>query len=463
MIELSISQIAAELEGELFAGSALPSLVVSGLVTTDSREIVPGGIFFAKPGQIDDGHLYLVEVEAKGAALAIVERVNSELSVPQIKVSSSVAALARLAEFVLDKVRAAGRLKVIGITGSNGKTSTKNLLAAILQDQGKVVAPKDSYNNQVGTPITILRIEPDTDYLVVELGAAGRGSIDRLARLTRPDIGVLLKVGLAHVGVFGGIAETAAIKAELLPHIRSHTILNFDDPNVMMQTPVTSVTTFGFNAGSDVQILRPSIDLNGTKCDLRYPNGTISPMTLRVIGEHQLYNAAAALAVAKVLDISLAEALASLQRVEIAEKWRMQLLKRADGVYFINDAYNASPDSMRAALQTLATLGRQGHRTIAILGEMAELGEMSVEAHDAIGRLVVRYNIDQLFVIGDAAKLIHMGAMQEGSWDGESVFLGGLEGAIDEINGRLTSGDVVLIKSSNSARLRFLGDQLAEA
>jgi UDP-N-acetylmuramoyl-tripeptide--D-alanyl-D-alanine ligase len=432
------------------------------VVTTDSREIVPGGIFFAKPGEADDGHRYLTEIAAKGASLAIVEKVQENLGIPQILVSSSVTALSNLAEYVLDRVRAQGSIKVIGITGSNGKTSTKNLLAAILSDQGKVVAPKGSYNNQVGTPTTILRIEHDTDFLIVELGAAGRGSIDRLARLTRPDIGVLLKVGLAHVGAFGGIAETAAIKAELLPHIRAHTVLNFDDPNVMIQSPVTDVTTFGFNNGSDVQIANPSIDLNGTKCEMKLSEGIVLPMTLKVLGEHQLYNAAAALAVAKVLNLPLDESIKSLQRVEMAERWRMQLMRRADGVYFINDAYNASPDSMRAALQTLATLGRQGHRTIAILGEMAELGDMSTEAHDSIGRLVVRYNIDQLFVIGEAAKLIHMGAMQEGSWDGESIFLGGSEGAISQINDRLTPGDVVLIKSSNSANLRFLGDQLAE-
>jgi UDP-N-acetylmuramoyl-tripeptide--D-alanyl-D-alanine ligase len=174
-------------------------------------------------------------------------------------------------------------------------------------------------------------------------------------------------------------------------------------------------------------------------------------------------NVAASLAVLDQLGVDRSFSIEILQNMEMAERWRMQLTKRADGVFVINDAYNASPDSMRAALQTLATIGRQGHRTIAVLGEMAELGDYAVSEHDQLGRLVVRYNIDQLFVIGERAKLIHMGATQEGSWGGESSFIDSISEAFPIVNGKLSAGDVVLVKSSNAANLRFLGDELAEA
>jgi len=172
-------------------------------------------------------------------------------------------------------------------------------------------------------------------------------------------------------------------------------------------------------------------------------------------------NVAATIAVVHELGLDIAASLKLISELEMAERWRMQLTKTASGFHVINDAYNASPDSMRAALQTLAVLGRQGYRTVAVLGEMAELGEFSREEHDVIGRLVVRLNIDQLFVIGAGAKLIHMGAMQEGSWDGESEFIESINGAIDTIRAKLLAGDVVLIKASNVAGLRFLGDELA--
>lgn len=462
MIEMTLDEVAQATGGVLVSQSATPSSTVSGTVTTDSRDVQEGSIFFAKPGEFDDGHNYLAQALDRGASLAVVERVSDHIPLPQIVVPGVVNALSNLAQYVLERVREKTNLRVVGITGSNGKTSTKNMLAAILASRGKTIAPVASFNNEVGAPLTVLRIDFDTEFLIVELGAAGVGSIARLAKMTRPDIGVELKVGFAHAGVFGGLEVTKEIKAELLPFVRRITVLNFDDPNVMSMTPVTEFATFGFETGADYQIVSPEISLLGTSCEILH-DGKAFPMRLQVLGEHQLYNAAAAIAVAASLGVEVAEGIRELERLELAERWRMQLLHRADGVKIINDAYNASPDSMRAALQTLATLGRQGHRTVAVLGTMAELGEYANDAHDAIGRLVVRYNIDQLFVIGEEAKLIHMGAMQEGSWDGESVFIADASEAVGVINPRLHSGDVVLVKSSNSAGLRFIGDRLAEA
>jgi len=236
VISLSFSEIAEAIDGQLVAGDE--NTVTRGQVFTDSREVGPGDIFFAKLGEVDDGHKYLGQVSAVGASLAIVQKPDLGLSIPQIKVQDTVIALAKLARFVLEKVRANSNLKVIGITGSNGKTSTKSMLRTVLSEFGSVIAPKGSYNNDVGLPLTVLRLEPDTEFLILEMGASGHGSIARLAEITKPDIGLQLKIGLAHAGKFGGLNETKKIKAEMLPHIGQVAILNADDPNVFeMRNP----------------------------------------------------------------------------------------------------------------------------------------------------------------------------------------------------------------------------------
>lgn len=461
MIELTLGQIAAAVGGKLVVGES--ETLVSGTSDTDSRNIGAGDIFFAKLGENDDGHRYLAEVEQQGAAVAIVSAPDATLKLSQIQVEDTVLALSELASYVLGLVRAQGHLKVVGITGSNGKTSTKNMLREILSTVGKTVAPRDSFNNEVGLPLTVLRLDWDTQFLVLELGAAGPGSIDKLARWCKPDIGIELKVGLAHSGVFGSIEDTARIKQELMPHIQSLAILNQDDPYVSeFEAPVdVKRVSFGFSDDADYRIEKVQLSLGGTKLTLRFPGNELADITLKILGEHQAMNVSAALAASDALGVAREAGIAAIAKMEMAERWRMQLMLRKDGVYIINDAYNASPDSMRAALQTLATLGRQGHRTIAILGQMAELGQGATALHDELGRLVVRYNIDQLYVVGDEAKLIHMGATQEGSWDGESKFCQSATEALELIHDKLLPGDVVLVKSSNVAGLRFLGDELA--
>lgn len=460
MIALTIAEIAAAINGQIVHGD--PSQIVSQSADTDSRSLENGGIFFAKLGEHEDGHRYLEQV-AGIAALAVVSEPNLKLDLAQIQVADTVAALTELAKYVLNQVRAQGELQVVGITGSNGKTSTKNMLREILSRVGPTIAPRDSFNNEVGLPLTVLKLQKDTKYLVLELGAAGVGSIAALASWCLPDIGVELKVGLAHAGAFGGIETTAQIKREMMPFIQKVAVLNEDDPVVRSfeANPGVQRVGFGFAREADFEIKSVDLSLSGTKLAISYPDGQVRDVALKMLGEHQAMNVTAALAVAHHLGVAKEIAIEAVSQMEMAERWRMQLMRRQDGVFVINDAYNASPDSMRSALQTLATLGRQGHRTIAVLGQMAELGEYSVSEHDQLGRLVVRYNIDQLYVVGEAAKLIHMGAMQEGSWDGESVFCETISAAFDAVHDKLSPGDIVLVKSSNIAGLRFLGDELA--
>jgi UDP-N-acetylmuramoyl-tripeptide--D-alanyl-D-alanine ligase len=223
-----------------------------------------------------------------------------------------------------------------------------------------------------------------------------------------------------------------------------------------------SVHFFGTGPDSEFSASTISLSKSGTSFDLRWPDGEIVRIQLGILGEHHIMNALAAATVGTLLGATKKQITGGLEALSSGERWRMQRLVRSDGVTVINDAYNASPDSVKAALQTLAQLGKLGARTIAVLGEMAELGDYSNHEHDAIGRLVVRLNIDQLVVVGTEAKLIHMGASQEGSWDGESQFFASINEALEYLRGILKDGDTVLVKSSKSANLRFLGDHLME-
>lgn len=462
MIEVSAAEIAKVLAGKLIGSG---ESIVSSEVETDSRLIVAGGLFVAKPGEKEDGHSYVQHALENGATVALVEH-EVPVAITQVVVANSVAALGTLAKWLIQRLRARGDIRVIGITGSNGKTTTKNMLREILSKLGPTIAPIESFNNQVGAPISMLRANEETRFLVVEMGAEGIGSIAYLAEIAKPDIGVILKVGLAHVGEFGGIETTAQIKGELARGLgeNSQLVLNIDDGLVaeMKDWSAAKVIWFGQDSKADFRSSNINLTPSGTSFDLHWPDGSSDHLELKILGEHHIMNALAASAVGEMLGAKHEQIIESLQGMQLAERWRMQRITRADGVTVINDAYNASPDSMKAALQTLAQLGRMGSRTIAVLGEMAELGEFSVAEHDAIGRLVVRLNIDQLVVVGQGAKLIHMGASQEGSWDGESKYFDSMSDALAYLRGILTLGDTVLVKSSKSANLRFLGDDLME-
>lgn len=496
MIALTLAEIATAVGGELIGGAqatdvAEPGdLVVEGSVETDSRLVRPGSVFFALPGEVTDGRRFVPAATEAGAALVITpERVDT--TAPQIVVADGYAALAALAHEVVTRVRMAsadrvdaeGRpapLRVVGITGSNGKTSTKNMLRTILEQHGETVAPQGSFNNHVGAPISMLRVTHDTRFLVVEMGASGVGHIAALVRIAEPDVGVVLKVGLAHAGEFGGIEATQRAKSEMVTDLPASAtaLLNVDDDRVASMRELTAAQVVGFGTSADAhyRITGIETDRSGTRFTLTAPpvpaadpsadgGRTGGPdhvdVRLAILGEHHAMNAAAALTVAHRWGVPLADGAAALASMTRAERWRMELLQGGpEGVTVINDAYNASPDSTAAALRTLAQIVRPGERTVAVLGEMAELGEFSTEEHDRIGRLVVRLGIGQLVVVGRGAMPIHQAATLEGSWDGESVFIEDVDDAVRSLQDMLRPGDVVLVKSSKSAELRFLGDRL---
>lgn len=438
---------------------------VTGSAETDSRLVSKGSIFFAKPGEQADGHDFVADAKSRGAVVAVVEH-RVDVDITQLVVANTVDALGVLAAWLIGELKANGKLKVVGITGSNGKTTTKNMLRAILSQVGNTIAPIESFNNKVGAPISILRADLNTEFLVVEMGAEGLGTIAYLAKMAQPDVGVILKVGMAHAGEFGGIDVTAKIKGELAEALGADAllVLNADDGMVAAMKDRTKAAVKWFGTSSESEYWASDISLSkiGTSFVLNWPDGEHSAIQLAILGEYHVMNALAAASVSHLLGASKQQVVSALEAMELAERWRMQRVVRPDGVTVINDSYNASPDSMKAALQTLAQLGRMGTRTIAVLGEMAELGQYSRHEHDSIGRLVVRLNIDQLVVVGEGAKLIHMGASQEGSWDGESKFFPSIAEALEYLRGILADGDTVLVKSSKSANLRFLGDDLME-
>jgi len=477
MIALTLAEVAAATRGTLLLDGtgATPETTVSGLSTTDSREVVPGTIFFAKPGEATDGHLFAPQAVEAGAALVVVDH-PLDLAVPQLLVEDTVVALGDLATEVIARVRGLGRLKIVGITGSNGKTTTKNLLRAVLEQVGPTIAPRASFNNEVGAPVTMLEVTEETQFLVAEMGASGIGEIARLVRMARPDVGVVLKVGLAHAGEFGGIEKTLQAKTEMVTDLLESdvAVLNLDDPRVVTMAEKTAarVLWFGLDERADVRATDVVSDRRGTSFTLHLPprdsgdgqgaQAQSRPVRFQVLGEHHVMNALAAAASAHVLDVDIDTIVSALQTVKTAERWRMEVLGN-DEVTVINDAYNASPDSMSAALKTLALIREPGSRTIAVLGEMSELGEFSGEEHDRIGLQAVRLGIDQLIIVGPEARRMHITAINEGSWDGESLYFETQDAAFEHLQGALRPGDTVLVKSSNSAGLRFLGDRLGES
>jgi UDP-N-acetylmuramoyl-tripeptide--D-alanyl-D-alanine ligase len=461
VIELSIGEIAAAVSGTIIRPTDA-ALTVSGSVHTDSRRIESGSIFFALPGEVTDGHLFAEAAVANGAALVVAER-ELDIDVPQVIVANGVLALAGLAREVVARVRSLGELRVVGITGSNGKTSTKNMLAAILAAEGPTVAPPGSFNNDVGAPFTMLGIDERTRYLVVEMGADAVGDIARLVSIVVPDVAVVLKVGLAHIGKFGDIETIERAKAEIVTELPESAVavLNADDSRVaaMAAMTVASVLWFGLSASAQVRAEEVEVTASGTSFVV-VADGERYPVTLRILGEHHVSNALAAITAARALGVPVARSVAALESLVRAERRRMEVLIAPEGYTVINDAYNASPDSMAAALKTLAQVRGDG-RSFAVLGAMAELGDYADEEHDRIGRLAVRLNVSQLVIVGHDARHIHNAAGLEGSWDGESVLVTDADAAYDVLRDQLRPGDVVLVKASNSVGLGSLGDRLA--
>ena len=487
MIKLSAAQIIEATGGTAIGLEGREEQVYADFATTDSREVQTGTLFVAKPGAVTDGHRFIPMAFERGATLALVEReVLDEQGVPypSIQVPDVVLAMGDLARYSIEQMRAQGELTVIGITGSAGKTTTKDLLAAIFTPEGPTVAPVGSYNSEVGVPLTVFRADESTRYLVIEMGADRVGNIEYLANIAHPDHGAILKVGTAHAGEFGGVDNIERTKGELAEGVQptGSLALNADDERVlrMASRSVAPITYFGVGEKTDANgqpyeryvaaLNLRTTDAGCPEFTLRLPDGSEYEISSQLIGEHHVHNLLAAATVAYNSGISGEKIARALNKAAATSKWRMARTDRADGVTVINDAYNANPESMAAALRTLAQLGRtvdpatgQPHRTWAVLGAMLELGDASVEEHDRIGRLVVRMNISKLIAVGDETKPTYNAAHLEGSWGNEATWVKTPEEAEQILRAEVRPGDIVLFKSSNGAKLGILGDQVAFA
>jgi UDP-N-acetylmuramoyl-tripeptide--D-alanyl-D-alanine ligase len=427
-----------------------PQALVTGAVVIDSRKVEPGSLFVAFDGEHVDGHDYAGQAVEAGAVAVLATR---PVGVPAIVVDDVQAAMGRLAKYVIERLGAT----LVALTGSAGKTSTKDLIAQLLERIAPTVWPAGSLNNEIGLPLTALRADESTRHLVLEMGSRGIGHIRYLTQLTPPRIGVVLNVGTAHIGEFGGREQIALGKGELVEALPEDglAVLNADDPLVRAMSSRTKARVVLFGEAPDADVRAENVRLNTrgqAVFTLVTPTGC-SEVTLRLYGEHHVSNALAAAAVARELGMSVEEIATALSTAGTLSRWRMEVVDRPDGVTVVNDAYNANPDSMRAALRALAAMGR-GRRTWAVLGEMAELGGESLTEHDAVGRLAVRLNVSKLVAVGGReAAWLQMGAYNEGSWGEESVHVSDAEAAIDLLRSELRPGDVVLVKASRSVGL----------
>jgi UDP-N-acetylmuramoyl-tripeptide--D-alanyl-D-alanine ligase len=450
VIPLSVAEIAA-ITGASADLVQDPGAIVTGPVVIDSRKAGPGALFAALPGLRADGHAFASAAVGAGATVVLAAR---PVGVPALIVPDVTAALAALATAV---VRRLPRLTVAAITGSAGKTTTKDLAAQLIESLGPTVSPQASYNNEIGHPLTVLRLTAETRYLVAEMSARGPGHITELCRISPPRLGAVLCVGHAHAGEFGTLDEVAQAKGELPAALPADgvAVLNADDPRVLAMSGRTAarVVTFGRAPGADVRAEDISVDEAGRPAfTLHAPDGS-APVALRLHGEHNVANALAAAALAGQLGMDAAAVAAGLSAATARSRWRMEVTRRGDGVTILNDAYNASPEAMAAALSALAVMA-SGGRALAVLGRMAELGEQSQALHEEVGRQAARAGLAALIVVGDEATPMLAGAKADPSWRGDLLQVPDAEAAVAAAERLARPGDVVLVKAARAENLQ---------
>ena len=478
MIPLRVSQVATVLDADVRPAAGAPTDLGREVVhvTADSRAVAPGSLFVALPGERVDGHTFVATAFAQGAAAVLVSHPVGEASGPQLVVADPLVALGRLARYVVDRLRADGRgpdgLRVVGITGSQGKTSTKDLLGAVLAAAGPAVAPVGNLNNELGVPLTVLRVDANAQALVVEMGARGIGHIAYLCGIAPPDVAVVLNVGHAHVGEFGGREAIAQAKGELVEALGPDgaAVLNEADPRVRAMRSRTRARVLPYAVGE-----RPdspdAVWADGLVGDERgrysftlhrsfTPPGrqdaveASARVSLRGTGRHQVGNATAAAAAAFALDLPVDEVAAALSGAEPASRWRMEVHDRADGVRVVNDSYNANPASMAAAVETLAELGRGRGRTWAVLGDMLELGSEAPALHAALAVQLAAVGVDEVVALGE------FGPLLVADQPGRARVARDTAEAAAWVRAEVAPGDVVLVKASRGLALNLVADEI---
>ncbi|MGW4291058.1 UDP-N-acetylmuramoyl-tripeptide--D-alanyl-D-alanine ligase [Streptomyces sp. NPDC004673] len=456
MHALSLSTIAAVVSGKI-ADVPDPDIQVSEPAVFDSREVVPGSLFIALKGKSSDGHDYAATAIAQGAVAALVTR---PVGVPAIVVDDVLQAFGRLGRYLNSEWLTS--TKVVGITGSAGKTSTKDFIAQVLP--GKVVATPQSFNNEIGLPLTITMAQADTDYLVLEMGARHIGDIRDLTRIARPDISVVTNVGTAHVGEFGGRDNIAKAKGEIVEALEPGglAVLNADDERVLPMRNRTraQVVTYGLSEEADVRATDLKTDGQGRASYTLLTPGGSARVELKFVGDVQVHNSLAAAAIGLHAGLTVEEVADRLSAAMPRSRWRMETTTRADGVTIVNDAYNANPSSMPHSLDALDSMSRgKDQRSIAVLGRMNELGADSRTEHIEIGRYAAALGLDRIILVGEEEEARWM---LEGANDTENraVHVPDADTALELLHTILQPGDVVLVKASRGVQLQDLAERL---
>ncbi|OLT19993.1 UDP-N-acetylmuramoyl-tripeptide--D-alanyl-D-alanine ligase [Ornithinimicrobium sp. CNJ-824] len=491
MIPLTLREIAGVTGGRVVpATDETAQVTITGAVVTDSREAGPGGLYVARRGESADGHDFVAAAARQGAAAALTNRPVDALPCVVVEedpqrlserpdrppYDAVTRAFAALGREVVDRCAAAGGLRTVGITGSSGKTSTKDLMAQVLQRLGRTLAPEASYNSEVGVPLTVCRLTEETAYLVAEMGASGRGHIAHLTAVAPPQVAVVLNVGSAHLGEFGSREAIGEAKSELVQALPAGglAVLNADDDVVRgMRRHADAVgartVLVGRSADADVRADDVRLDEQG-RASFRLharaveggapgtgPDGV--PVTLQVVGEHQVGNALAVAAVAAEWGMPWEQVADALGAAQPRSRHRMEVTARPDGVTVVNDAYNANPESMRAALRALASMRGADGRTVAVVGGMLELGPGSDDEHAGVGALAAELGTDHLVTVGGLAR--PAGTAYTSGGGAATTHVEDRHEAAEVLNRLLRPGDVVLLKSSRDSGLRMLGDELA--
>lgn len=466
MIPLTLLEVARAVGGTL-SDVPDPGRTVTGTVEFDSRRVTDGGLFVALRGERVDGHDYAGAAVAAGAVAVLAER---PVAAPAVLVGpDSGGALRALADLAHEVVGRLPDLQVVGVTGSSGKTTTKDLLAQVLARRGPTVAPPESFNNEIGHPYTALMCTGQTRFLVLENSARGVGHIAALCRSVRPQVGIVLNVGVAHVGEFGSREVIARAKGELVEALPPSeaggvAVLNADDPLVAAMAGRTRarVVTFGRNAPADVHARDAAADSRGRWAFDLVAGDAHARVALTVVGEHQVSNALGAAAAALALGMPIEDVAGALTAARAVSARRMDVRDRADGVTVINDSYNANPDSVRAALGALHGLATPGRRSWAVLGLMAELGADSPQHHRGIGERVAELGIDRLVTVGPEAAAILDGAVGAGLPPDRAGSVAEAAAAVELLRNEVRPGDVVLVKASKVEALWRVAETLLE-
>ncbi len=450
MIKLSAREISLIVSGSLHGDE---NIMVTHAPVFDSRRAKVGSLFLALVGETADGHNFCADAYANGAVLALTTKVVDQPCVVVSDVMQAVADLAKFARVQLEN------LTVIGITGSQGKTTTKDLLNYILSSVGETVAPVGSFNNELGVPLTILECNEQTKYCIVEMGARHIGDISALCEIAKPSIGAVLKVGNAHIGEFGSREAIAQAKSELITSLVSGgtAILGTYDQFTPAMKVADGVAVLTFGERSDCNVRAADVEIREGRphFDLVTKSGRAA-VGMRLVGLHQIPNALAAAAISSALGLSADQIAGALSMAELASKWRMEIFE-LEGRLMINDSYNANPESMAAALRTLALFAQErGGSAWAVLGKMHELGTSEKSDHADIGKLVNDLAIDHLLTVSAPS---YGQGVPSNSETKVHEFLD--KNSVVLLLNEMQSGDVLLVKASRAEHFEEIAQEVA--